>query len=134
MVETTFSQFSNGATEINVFDYVDNVEDILMIYFRLSTDYKDKYNSAVYIKGYGFLQTDPLDASKTILGAIVNPIYDYTHANSLQENSYAFKINSEGILSYLFYYKNTSTGKYQWNAPSRVNTDARKMHMWMLYK
>ena len=134
MVETTFSQFSNGATEINVFDYVDNVEDILMIYFRLSTDYKDKYNSAVYIKGYGFLQTDPLDSSNTILGAVVNPIHPYEYANSLQENSYAFTINSSGILSYKWYYKNTSTSKYQWNAPSQVSTTASKMHMWMLYK
>jgi len=141
MVEVTITgkSSSNGMTPFNVFDYVEDTEDIVCILARFNQDTSKYIADACYIKEYGFYKksVSPADYFDTIdvLGAITNP-YHFGYGTATMyptgtyDNAFAFGIKSDGKIN-MFKWAGSSS---KWAAASNISTSTSYMHIWMLYK
>ena len=136
---TAASSTVGAGFEISVFDYVDSVDDILMLFIRTSSDNVSYNSNFLYVKDYCFKEeTDdsPYSASRkgVALGALVNPkISAFTTATELEYNSPAIVVDSQTGTFYPFMYVSTSSGT--WNTSSiKLTTSGSYKQIWMLYK
>ena len=132
---------STGMTPFNVYDYVENTEDIVCILVRLQADKTNYLADYCYIKDFGFLKQNVSNVeyftTADMLGAITNPYsFDYieaaTYPTTSSAEACAFGIKSgDGKIN--VYKWNGSNSKWTVSF-SNGGTTTKYMHIWMLYK
>ncbi len=141
MVEAklTGSSSSTGYTPFNVYDYVDDTENIICIYLKTNVDKTNYLSSYFYVKGYGFYRKNVSNVEyfKTadLLGAVTNPYtFSYDTATEFPTGTYddacVFGIDSQGRINT---FKWNGSGN-KWNDPSNSTASSSYLHIWMLYK
>ena len=138
---TSNSSTLNKGYGVNVFDYVDSVEDILCIVVRTRRDYTGYNTIGMYMKGYGFIEEttmSPFSSSDpgVALGAVFNPqLYSYSKATVCAVDSTAFVIHKASGMFYPRYWSyNSNNYSNQWATLSNTSWNASDAHIWMLYK
>ena len=139
MVEMTLTgkSSSDGFTPVNLYDYVEDLEDILCIYIRTNVDKSNYMADFCYIKGYGILKRNVSNvdyfSTGDALGVVTNP-YFYSYSNATADPTGSTKVpalivHSTGKINFYSW-----TGS-KWANPSGVATGGSSyMHFWMLYK
>lgn len=149
MVELTHKGHTNteGVKGFNVYDYVDDADDILFLMVRVGYDRTDYSNHMTYIKGYGFFipkdtrgQYFSSSAPGAVLGAFGNPTnYGYSAATTFKgyqsSDNTAFGIKADGALHCMRSNYTSNSYTFNWlDFPKFYGTSSAAYHVWMIYK